>query len=434
MRVDVVLSGAGDPTATQVLSPGHNMHTGERAFRDAFGAPTTLEVDLLTVAAAIYCTDLAAKRGRAEDFTRRIQLTVPVTNVHAFNGVKDELTYALTLLSHDAWTLRFVPRPGSPEPVRINYPQGNGKVLLFSGGMDSMAGALHFGGMGTQVALVSHTTANPAVGAAQNGVAQLLAQALPGRFERFGFRVGGVNRASSGWPFPSDQAREETQRTRSFLFLALAALVARRTGRTEIVVIAENGQMAIHLPLSTARIGGFSTHTAHPEYVEAVARSFGTLLQYPLAIENPFLYQTKGEVIAPAIAAYPQILPVTVSCWKASRVTNGLHHCGACIPCYVRRIALEAHGVRLAEYQRDVFAENLGDHGAEDEGKRNLLDLGEFVQFFARPRPQAEVEFHFPDLINPHFDSVRATEMYRRFAGEALQVFNMYPAIRTLLS
>ncbi len=41
--------------------------------------------------------------------------------------------------------------------------------------------------------------------------------------------------------FPSDQDREETQRTRSFMFLAIAALAARRSGHHELVVIAENG-------------------------------------------------------------------------------------------------------------------------------------------------------------------------------------------------
>ena len=55
---------------------------------------------------------------------------------------------------------------------------------------------------------------------------------------------------------------ENSQRTRSFLFLVLGALAARRAGHIEIVYLAENGQMAIHLPLTQGRIGAFSTHTA----------------------------------------------------------------------------------------------------------------------------------------------------------------------------
>ena len=66
----------------------------------------------------------------------------------------------------------------------------------------------------------------------------------------------------------------------------------------DVVVIAENGQMAIHLPLTTARIGGFSTHTAHPEFVRMMGKLLSTLLDYPIRIENPFLYMTKAEVVA----------------------------------------------------------------------------------------------------------------------------------------
>jgi hypothetical protein len=50
---------------------------------------------------------------------------------------------------------------------------------------------------------------------------------------------------------------ENSQRSRSYLFLTLAALCARRVGHDEVLVIAENGQMAIHLPITQARIGPY---------------------------------------------------------------------------------------------------------------------------------------------------------------------------------
>src|SRR5213082_2450013 len=59
---------------------------------------------------------------------------------------------------------------------------------------------------------------------------------------------------------------ESSQRTRSFLFLTVAALCARRVGHQNIVVIAENGQMAVHLPVTEGRIGPFSTRTAQLKY------------------------------------------------------------------------------------------------------------------------------------------------------------------------
>ena len=69
------------------------------------------------------------------------------------------------------------------------------------------------------------------------------------------------------------------------MFLILAALVARRLGRRDLLMIAENGQMAIHLPLSTARIGAFSTHTAHPDVLD----SMQTILSSALAGTYPDL-------------------------------------------------------------------------------------------------------------------------------------------------
>src|SRR5208337_1510406 len=122
-----------------------------------------------------------------------------------------------------------------------------------------------------------------------------LAEHFAGRFgdglRRLTVRTGGRNKGA--FKFPSDADREETQRTRTFMFLAIAALCARRTGHKELVVIAENGQMAIHLPLSPARVGAFSTHTAHPEFVALAAEFFGCLLDTSFIVRNPYLYTTK---------------------------------------------------------------------------------------------------------------------------------------------
>ncbi len=133
------------------------------------------------------------------------------------------------------------------------------------------------------------------------------------------------------------------------LFLALAALVARRNGVEDVVVIAENGQMAIHLPLTTARIGAFSTHTAHPEFVHMMSKLLTTFLDYPIKIENPFLYMTKAEVVAATVKRHREVVEGTVSCWKTSRVVGDKKHCGYCVPCLSRRIALETHGLELAQ-------------------------------------------------------------------------------------
>jgi hypothetical protein len=416
---------------TLKLRPATNLLTGEKEFRSRFGEPTSLEVDILTVASAIFAADLAFKRGERSNFQRQIHLTVPVMNRPAFRNVTDDLRFALTRVSHDAWSFDFVPREGTPESTRMWLQDGKGKVLLFSVGLDSIAAAILYGESGGRVHLASHVTANPVIRGAQGSAFAYLEQRFPGQFSYLPSRVSGRDRANAGFPFP--QEREETQRTRSLLFLALAALVARREGVSDVIVIAENGQMAIHLPLSSARIGAFSTHTAHPEFVGIMSNILSTLLDYPIRIENPFLYKTKAEVVATAVERHRPVVEATVSCWKASRVSGNLTHCGYCVPCLSRRIALEAHGLTLPEYQRDILNEHVSSLEAGDEGKRNLVELIAFVSSFHAPHPQAELEFMYPELYNEEIDSKLAIEMYRRFAGESFNVFYRYPSVKAII-
>jgi hypothetical protein len=210
------------------------------------------------------------------------------------------------------------------------------------------------------------------------------------------------------------------------MYLAVAALAARRTGHDELVVIAENGQMAIHLPLSAARIGAFSTHTAHPEFVAQAAQFFTSILDFNCRVTNPFLYQTKAEVVATIIPSDRPALAQSVSCWRGARVPS-FNHCGECVPCLIRRIAFEQNGILLSEYKRDLFAEDIVALGVDDEGKRNVIEIAEFARAFLS-FTDADLLLQFPDLISTDFDQGAAIGMYRRFAVEARTVRASRPA------
>ena len=416
------------------LRPGVNFVTGEKEFKSRFGTPTSLEVDVLTVASAIFAADLAFRRGERSNFQRQIHLTIPVVNRSAFQNVAEDLRTALWRVSNDAWTLNFMQREGTPETSRMWLREGEGKVLLFSGGLDSMAAAVLYGEAGERVHLSSHVTANPVIRNAQQSAFNYLNGRFPSQLCYRPFRVSCRDRTKDGFPFPKDSEREQTQRTRSVLFLALAALVARRNGVEDVVVIAENGQMAIHLPLTTARIGAFSTHTAHPEFVQMMSTLLSTLLDYPINIENPFLYKTKAEVVAATVERHREVIENTVSCWKASRVSGDKKHCGYCVPCLSRRIALETHGLELSEYQRDLLREEISSLGTQHEGKRNLVEMIEFVSTFGGSSSQADLESEYPDLLlGEEIDATAAVEMYRRFARETLDVFDRYPSVKAIM-
>jgi 7-cyano-7-deazaguanine synthase in queuosine biosynthesis len=415
--------------ADLVLQPGANLFTGMKPFAERFGDPTSLEADLLVVASAIFACDLAFKRGQRENITRDIAVTIPVVNLQAFERVKPNLEYLLYVLSHDSWTFTFDRAKGAPEDAR-DWPTVDGKTLLFSGGLDSLSGAVDLlDDCGPErVQLVSHITANPVTKSSQDKLAEYLTKHYKKAPQRIVVRTGGRNFKSL--KFPSDSDREDTQRTRSFMFLTIAALAARRSGHSKLVMIAENGQMAIHLPLSAARIGAFSTHTAHPEFVSKVSEFFTQLLGYPIMIENPYLYRTKAEVVEKLVSVHKSAVPLSVSCWRGSR--QSFNHCGQCIPCLIRRIALEHHSLRLAEYERDLLVEDVASLPPMDDGKRNLAELGEFAYAFTE-QSDNELMFSYPDLINQHIDSSAAIAMYRRFALETSSVFGRYPQVAAFI-
>ena len=431
-KVTVVIDKAIKLKDELVLCPDINLYTGKKEFLEKFGELTSLEEDLLVVGSAIFAADLAIKRGHQHQFIRGIELTVPVVNLPVFQNISDDIIYALNVLSADAWKINFTQRLGSPERVKDWNSKAAGKVLLFSGGLDSFAAAVALAEKSKQIQLVSHVTANQVISGTQDYLAEYLNQAYGGKFSRTAFRVTGYGKPTKGFPFPQDKDREETQRTRSFMFLCLAGLVARRQGYQDVVMIAENGQLAIHLPLSAGRISAFSTHTAHPEFVSLMSEILSKILNHKINIENPFLYLTKAEVVKLILPKHERVVAQTVSCWKASRV-SGFHHCGICVPCLIRRIALESNGISLPEYQRDLLQENIAKINADDDGKRNLVELCEFIGNFKSNRSMAELQLLFPELATDSFDVGQVTKMYKRFATEALTVFKSYPEVMKII-
>jgi 7-cyano-7-deazaguanine synthase in queuosine biosynthesis len=417
---------AGDPVDLW-LQIGKNLRTGETDFVKHFGQTTSLERDLLVLASSIFACDVATKRGMREDITRDIELTIPVVNFQAFQSRRKELQSILYFLSHDRWSIGFERVPGEQEPMK-DWPASAGKTLLFSGGLDSLSCAVDLlDELGTaNVQLASHVTGNPVTITCQKNLHQYLEGRYCGSIQRVSIRTGGRNVPELQYPTAE---LEVTQRTRSFTFLTIGVLAARRCGMSEVVVIAENGQMAIHLPLSGARVGAFSTHTAHPEFLSKAREFFPAVLQYPVKIENPYLYKTKAQVVQKLALDHQASIPLSISCWKSARVHG---HCGQCIPCYVRRIALEFDGVKADKWTPDMFTADVGNLPFDHEGKRNLTELAEFIRNF-RTLSDAELDLDYCELYNDFFERDQAAAMYRCFATEAYTVLARYPQMARLL-
>jgi hypothetical protein len=187
----VVAEGSHVPSGTLLLWPDKNLRTGEKDFSEKYTDTTSLETDLLRLASAIYACDLAFKRGVREEIVRSIDLVIPVVNYQAFKAIKDDLELALWILSDDNWTIKFKRSDGTPEPAN-KWPAKKGKTVLFSGGVDSFAGAVELIERkgADAVHLASHFTANSVTRQSQRDLYDYIGESL-GKPQWTAIRTGG---------------------------------------------------------------------------------------------------------------------------------------------------------------------------------------------------------------------------------------------------
>jgi 7-cyano-7-deazaguanine synthase in queuosine biosynthesis len=399
--------------------------TGRKSVEENFGEISSLELDLLAIASSIFAADRGQQRGERERFARTLELHIPIVNTGRLVGLVPIIEKTLRRLSNDTWRINLYQCPGAISDPKAGK-HAAGKVLLFSGGLDSLAAAVEFSHGADSLALVSHHTMNRQTTTAQSTLYQMLLK-KGCKLTHHSFFVSARDKESF------EHAIENSQRTRSFLFLTLAAITANRLGRREIVVIAENGQMAIHLPLNSARMAAFSTHTAHPDVLAEMQRYLRGAFGIDFVIQNPYVLKTKKEVIEPIVKNAPETIPHSNSCWKNSRIKKGATHCGECIPCFIRRIAIESYQPDKTAYGRDVFKLKIGSLQPADEGRRNLADLAELTLKFEK-MSNTELYDEWPELFSENIDAPATIEMYRRAAAETRAVLSKYPASAQVLT
>jgi hypothetical protein len=154
---------------------------------------------------------------------------------------------------------------------------------------------------------------------------------------------------------------EESHRPRSFLFLTTAVAVARLACVKEIY-IPENGLIALNAPLGVSRLGTLSTRTVHPRFLVDFLSLLHGLGIYNGSLTNPFLLQSKTDMVRDAPSDTHSMLLRSVSCSHAGSIRwtgkRGVRHCGYCIPCLYRRAAFMEAGIdNAADYYCDVFCD-----------------------------------------------------------------------------
>jgi hypothetical protein len=300
-------------------------------------------IEFVRLAALIYMVDRTQRRPLGA-WSRKLSLSIPVWDPEPWNDAADELAALLGFLTSDTWDFKFrvgrTPRAKS----RTTIP-ASGLVSLFSGGADSLCGALasvdQFGRLPT---LVSHRDSTIVAGV-QNQLVKELAELLDdeapvhvqARLGRIGSQPG------SGIEFQ----QESTSRSRSLLFIALGLAVA--SAHDGLLWIPENGFASLNPPLGGERRGSLSTRTTHPWYLWRL-REILVSIGAHAEMTNPFETLTKGEMFARIAELHgstvaSKLISQSNSCARGDirfAGMSGVTSCGICFGCLVRRAAFKA--------------------------------------------------------------------------------------------
>jgi hypothetical protein len=298
-----------------------------------------------------------------------------VSDPARWNAAAPIIKQTLDFLTGDRWALGFRARPPKfaravpQRPAMLIGPPFDA-VNLFSGGLDSLIGAIDALQDGDQPLLVSHA-GEGAVSAAQEKCFSRVKQHYAQR---------PVERLRVWMSFPSSLVRrvksEDSTRGRSFLFFALGAFAGSGLYKNFVLRAPENGLIALNVPLDTLRLGALSTRTTHPFYI-ARWNDILTTIGIPCQIDNPYWDKTKGEMVGACKnrQLLQELIPASLSCsspakgrWKK----KPSEHCGFCLPCLIRRASLAGQDDRTVYAVPDLMAEAWDTSKAKGEQIRSF--------------------------------------------------------------
>src|SRR5229473_8548403 len=210
------------------LSVKRRLDISLEEFVALFGVPETLICDFLLVASIVYTIDKSVSRSHSEDrWTRHFEVRIPVNDPKRWNRIASQLNATLSFLSGDTWDISFrtpgsalfvAPKKGVPTlPQKASRNPGRNAVSLFSGGLDSLAGAIDLleNDHSIRVVLVGHFD-HGGPGAQQRRLFTPIKDKFGARAQLLQMKVG--HRPSG--------ALEPSSRCRSFLFIALGISAA----------------------------------------------------------------------------------------------------------------------------------------------------------------------------------------------------------------
>jgi hypothetical protein len=398
-------------------------------------------LDLLDIATYVYCADQAVTRGGSgvedfgENWRRRLFFRIPVRNPD-FWGSSDvlrHLTSTLSFLSEDEYHFDFEPLDHEPQIQRyldFKTTPFSGvveEVVLFSGGLDSLGGAVRESVTDKRTVLLVNHRSTPKVTRRHHRLLSML-----------GDRAGDTRPLHMAVRINKKKSlgREYTQRTRSFLYMSLGAAVAVMVGLSRIRFY-ENGVVSLNLPLSAQVVGARATRTTHPRVLNGYAGLLTHLAGRTFTVENPFLWHTKTDVVRViADAGCDHLIKWATSCTHTWEMTKQHTHCGTCSQCIDRRFAVLASGQERNDPADAYRVDLLVGERTEGEPRTMLAAYLETVneiermnqlQFLARFGEASRVLRHLAGTAET--TAMQVYDLYRRHATQVTRVVDQAFAI-----
>lgn len=377
-----------------------------------WGKVPSVTYSLLYLSAIVYAIDRGVERHRysIDGWSREFDVEICLPEFEQFQPIKEQISEMLSFLTGDYWTCHFV---DTAQVIYGRYKHidcfdGITQVNLFSGGMDSLIGAIDY--------MTEHSDG-------KLFLASHYDSGMPGPLsdqrelkQHFSRKYSGLYCSMDAVSITPGVSVELSCRSRSLMFLSIALIVASYSNTK--IVVPENGSVSLNYPLSASRRASCSTRTTHPVFLKQYRRVLGAL-GLTTEVVNPYEKMTKGEMVQHC-SDKDYLLSVVAhsnSCGKRSMHqhmydNNYATHCGHCMPCMYRKASmigerdLTTYGNRFVTLFRkrgDKVAEDffamlnfLKTDLTRDQIKRELRiaglggfdDLDEYVDLVVRTRAE----------------------------------------------
>lgn len=308
--------------------------------------------DLFIIGISIFALDKRINRRKFKNcWTREIYVSIPVLEYDIWKSTTANWEKMLGFLTGDQWHIEF----RKSEVIYSYREKTNNKhlniygydcVCLFSGGLDSLCGAIKLLEEGASPCLVGHNE-YPKLRKKQESFSETFQSIyIKQKINFISFTAN--SRAPISKLKGQLKGSENTSRGRSLLFLCAALSIAGILGKKIPVYVPENGFIGLNIPLTRSRKGTCSTRTTHPYFLQ----QFNEILKIS-GIENPiinfFSFNTKREIVnlVKDTEAFKICYPYTISCshpclarYNKQGSKDYPINCGYCYPCLIRKSSI----------------------------------------------------------------------------------------------